>query len=103
MHFRSIYRHGMARVAACVPLSAIANPAMSAEGILDLARQCHQRAVAVAIFPELCLSGYAIEDLLLQDALNGAVVSAIDQLVTASAELMPVLIVGAPVRHKARL
>ncbi len=41
--------------------------------MLDAARACHDEGVAVAVFPELCLSGYAIDDLLLQDALLDAV------------------------------
>ena len=39
--------------------------------------------VAVAIFPELCLSGYAIDDLVLQDPLLDAVRAAIEALVEA--------------------
>lgn len=38
---------------------------------------------AIALFPELGLSAYAIEDLLFQDALLDAVERAIDQLVEA--------------------
>jgi NAD+ synthase (glutamine-hydrolysing) len=63
MSFRSIYNHGFVRVAACVPISRIADPTGNAAAILDIAKVCNERAVAVAVFPELCLSGYAIEDL----------------------------------------
>ena len=101
--FRSIYRHGFARVAACVPVSAVANPAANAESVLRMARACHERAVAVAVFPELGLSGYAIEDLLMADPLLDAVEDGAAAIVAASAELMPVLVVGAPVRHGARI
>ena len=34
---------------------------------------CHEDGVAVAVFPELCLTGYAIDDLFLQDTLLEAV------------------------------
>ena len=37
------------------------------------ARDCDAEGVAVAVFPELCLSGYAIDDLFLQDTLLSAV------------------------------
>ena len=63
MNFHSIYSHEFARVAACTIVSRLADPA----AILDAARACHAKSVAVAVFPELCLSGYAVEDLLLQD------------------------------------
>ena len=59
--------------------------------------------MAVALFPELSLTGYAIDDLLGQDALLDAVHDGLDQLIQASTDLLPVLIVGAPLRHRARL
>ena len=99
MSFRSIYCHGFARVAACTTRTALADPATNAQTILTMARECDRQAVAVAVFPELGLSGYAISDLLQQAALLNAVETAIDTLVDASAELMPLLVVGAPLRH----
>ena len=101
--FRSLYRHGFARVAACTIRSHVADPAANTAAILDVARTCHEKSVTVAVFPELCLSGYAIEDLLHQDVLVDAVVAGIETLVEASKELMPVLVVGAPLRHGSRL
>ncbi len=103
MEFRSLYRHGFARVAACVPRSAVADPAANAEAVLALARQCHEQGVALAVFPELCLSGYAIEDLLQQEVLLAAVEGAVADLARATAELHPVLLVGAPLVHRGRL
>ena len=57
---------------------------------------CHDDGVAVAVFPELTLSGYSIEDILLQDTLLDAVEDALLDVVAASADLLPVLVVGAP-------
>jgi NAD+ synthase (glutamine-hydrolysing) len=101
--FHSLYRHGFARVAACTIRSALADPASNAAEILRVARDCHGRGAAVAVFPELALSAYSIEDLLLQDALLDAVEAAAAELVEASRELLPVLVVGAPLRHAGRV
>ena len=101
--FESAYRHGFARVAACTIPIAIADPVANAEAVLASARSCDARSVAIALFPELCLTGYAIDDLVMQDAVLDAVESAIAQLVEASADLFPVLVVGAPLRHRNRL
>ena len=101
--FESAYRHGFARVAACtIPIS-IADPATNAQSVLDAAQACDGEAVAVAVFPELCLTGYAIDDLVMQDAVLDAVAAAIERLVEASESLLPVLVVGAPLRHRNRL
>jgi NAD+ synthase (glutamine-hydrolysing) len=101
--FHSLYRHGFARIAACTIRSALADPASNAAEILRVARECHGRGAAVAVFPELALSAYSIEDLLLQDALLDAVEAAAAELIEASRELLPVLVVGAPLRHAGRV
>src|ERR1700744_1203708 len=103
MSFHSIYRHGFARLAACVTVSSVANPAANAAAILEAARACHENSAAVGVFPELCLSGYAIEDLVMQDVLLDSVERALATVVQGSAELMTVLIVGAPLRFGARI
>jgi NAD+ synthase (glutamine-hydrolysing) len=103
MDFYSAYRHGFVRVAACTHLTTLADPAANADSVLRLARACHDDNVALAIFPELTLSGYSIEDILLQDALLDAVEDALLDLVVASADLLPVLVVGAPLRYRHRI
>ena len=101
--FESAYRHGFARIAACTIPITIADPAANAEAVLASARTCDSETVAVALFPELCLTGYSIEDLLMQDAVLDAVEAAVAQLVEASADLFPMIVVGAPLRHRNRL
>jgi NAD+ synthase (glutamine-hydrolysing) len=103
MSFLSAYRHGFARVAACTIRSALADPSANAGAILDMARECHARGAAVAAFPELALSAYSIEDLLLQDALLDGVERAAATIVEASRDLLPLLVLGAPVRHAGRV
>jgi NAD+ synthase (glutamine-hydrolysing) len=103
MDFRSIYAHGFARVAACTGAVAIADPRANAEAVLRQARGCARDGVAVAVFPELGLSGYSIEDLLLQDVVLDGVEAALATVVDGSAELLPVLVVGAPLRHRNRI
>ena len=103
MEFSSAYAQGFARVAACTMPVALADPATNARTVVAVARECHEDGVAVAVFPELCLSGYSIEDLLLQDTLLNAVQEAIGTVVEASVDLLPVIVVGAPLRHGTRL
>jgi NAD+ synthase (glutamine-hydrolysing) len=101
--FYSAYAQGFARVAACTVPVAIADPAANAATVLAQARECHDGGVAVALFPELALSGYAIDDLFLQDTLLAGVERAVADLVEASADLLSVLVVGAPLVHGTRV
>ncbi|WP_406164147.1 MULTISPECIES: NAD(+) synthase [Streptomyces] len=103
MNFWSIYQHGFARVAACTGHTVIADPPANAEAVLRHARRCGDEGVAVAVFPEMGLCGYSIEDLLLQDALLDEVEAALAEVVAGSADLLPVLVVGAPLRHRNRV
>ncbi|MEB3034864.1 NAD(+) synthase [[Mycobacterium] nativiensis] len=101
--FYSAYRHGFARVAACTHRATLADPAANVESVLQLARQCHDDGVAVAVFPELTLSGYSLDDIVAQDTLLDAAAAALLDLVAASLELLPILVVGAPLRYGHRV
>lgn len=103
MDFYSAYRHGFVRVAACTHRTVLAEPAANAESVLRIARESHDDSVAVTVFPELTLSGYSIEDILLQDSLLDAVEDALLDVVAASADLFGVFVVGAPLRYLHRI
>ncbi|WP_130013948.1 NAD(+) synthase [Serinicoccus sediminis] len=103
MEFFSAYDQGFARIASCTLPVAIADPETNAERTAEVVRECHAEGVAVAIFPELGLTGYAIDDLLLQDAVLDATVESIWSVAEATRDLLPVVVVGAPLRHRNRL
>ncbi|HYN30729.1 MAG TPA: NAD(+) synthase [Dermatophilaceae bacterium] len=103
MDFRNAYAHGFARVAACTMPSAVADPATNAETVLAIARECSEEGVAVAVFPELCLSGYAVEDLHLQDVVLDGTLAAVETIRAASTDLLPVIVVGGPLVHGTRV
>ena len=63
MDFHSAYAQGFARVAACTVPVTVADPAANAAAVVEQVRACHEEAVALAVFPELCLTGYAVDDL----------------------------------------
>src|SRR5262245_9155443 len=101
--FHSLYAHDFVRIAACVPRMQVAGVAANLAETLRLAGEGDAARAALMIFPELGLSAYAIDDLLLQDSLLDAVEQAIGEIVEASRRLYPVLVVGAPLRAAARL
>ena len=103
MDFYNSYSQGFVRVAACTHHTTIGDPAANAASVLGLARACHDDGVAVAVFPELTLSGYSIEDIVLQDLLLDDVEGALGEIVASSTDLLPVLVVGAPLRYRHRI
>lgn len=103
MGFDNIHTHGLVRVAACTPRVCIGDPGCNAQETLDLARRGDAEHVDLMVFPELGLSAYAIDDLLLQDALLEKVESSIARILEASERIRPVLVTGAPIRRNGRV
>ncbi|GGC40163.1 NAD(+) synthase [Novosphingobium marinum] len=101
--FYDMHRHGFVRVAASTPHVRTADVAFNRDAILKEARRAHERDVDLLVYPELCLSSYAIDDLHMQAAMIEACERAVAEIVEASAGLSPVLLVGAPVAHRDRL
>ena len=101
--FHSIYTHGFVRAAVCVPPVRVAEPAFNAAQTIALAQRAHNEQAVVALFPEMGISSYAIDDLFHQDALLEATVTGVAAVVEASRELTPVLLVGAPLRFEGGL
>ena len=101
--FRAAYRHGFLRIAACTLRTAIGDPPANAASVLRLTRECADEGVGLAIFPELTLVGYSIEDILLQDPLLDAAERALATVIEGSADLLPVLVVGLPIRYRHRI
>src|SRR5258708_35668005 len=92
--FLSIHRQGFVRVAGCTPRVHVGDPASNAEETLALMRAAEARRVDLAVFPELGISAYAIDDLLLQDALLDAVEDALRRIMEASRDMGQGCVVG---------
>ncbi|NYD42259.1 NAD(+) synthase [Nocardioides panaciterrulae] len=103
MDFFSAYAHGFARVAACTAPTALADPAANARTVIEEVRRCSEDGVAVAVFPELNLVGYSVEDLHLQDVVLDGVQAAIAEIARATTDLLPIVVVGAPLVHGNRV
>jgi len=102
-HSLSIHAHGLVRVAAATPAASAGDVAANAASILGLAKQADAEGADLVVYPELCLTSYAIDDLHLQEALLDRVEAELAKLVAASATLKPVLLVGAALRRNGRL
>src|SRR5262249_62265465 len=103
MNFFSPYCHEFVRVAACVPRMAIGDPEFNIDQTLRLVRRGDSEKIAVMIFPELGISAYAIDDLLFQDAILDRVDAALAAIASASGDLFPLIVVGAPLRRRGQL
>jgi len=101
--FYDMHRHGFVRVATSTPRVRTADVAYNACAIVEEAQRAHEAHVDLLVYPELSLSSYALDDLVMQDALLDAVEGEIAGIVAASKGLSPVMLIGAPLRHNGRL
>jgi NAD+ synthase (glutamine-hydrolysing) len=101
--FFSLYSHGMIRVGAAPIRIGLADPAANARQVIETLARAHEAGAGLAVFPELCLSGYAIDDLLQQKTVLEGVLDALEQVRLASADMGAVAVVGAPLRHGQKL
>ncbi|QUL38335.1 NAD(+) synthase [Erythrobacter sp. JK5] len=101
--FYDMHAHGFVRVATATPRSRTADVAANTAGVIAEAKRAHAANVDLVVYPELCLSSYAIDDLHLQNALLDRVERAVGEVVAASKEIAPVLVIGAPLRRTGKL
>ncbi|HMF15016.1 MAG TPA: NAD(+) synthase, partial [Gemmataceae bacterium] len=90
--------HGFLRVAAAVPTLRVADCAYNAERIVALLARAEDEGVALAVFPELCLTGYTCADLFQQWTLQKAALTALETVARRGAGVFSGLaVVGLPI------
>jgi NAD+ synthase (glutamine-hydrolysing) len=90
--------HGFLRIGVATPRLRPADVAFNGAETERLIGEGAARGCSVLLFPELGLSAYAIDDLLLQDTLLDAVEAEIARLASATAGRDMLIALGAPVR-----
>ncbi len=96
--FFSLDQQGLVRIAAVAPPVHIADPGANLAEHWRLIDAAEAQGAALVLFPELSLTGYAIDDLHLQAVVIAAAEQALASLVADSARYEAVLVVGVPVR-----
>ena len=71
-------KDGFIKVAACTPEIKVADVEFNKQQILKMIDECAREGVKIAVFPELCITGYTCQDLffqgmLLDEALQAAI------------------------------
>ena len=83
---------GYLRVAAATPSLVIGDAIANAKSILEQANDLAAEGVALAVFPELCLTGYSAEDLFFSEALMADTQNALQHLCACDIPLLLSLI-----------
>lgn len=90
-------------VAAASPETRPADIEYNTQKILEMTHELHRNGVEVAVFPELCVTGYSCADLFGQQSLLEEALSALDNIARDTASIGIALIVGVPLLHDNKL
>ena len=99
----SAFENGFVRAAAASPALRVADCAYNAQQIIAAMRAHAAYGVLLLCLPEFCLTGYTCSDLFLQATLLQGAEKGLADILSASAELDILTLVGLPVRHNAKL
>lgn len=94
--FLDVRSHGFARVAVCVPVTRVADPAFNAGAHLEQLDAAYRAGAHYALCPELGISSYTCGDLFFQEPLLRGSVDALERLAAATADWSMLLSVGMP-------
>lgn len=94
---------GMFRVAACVPSVRPCAVDSNCDAIIVMARELEREGVQLAVFPELCITGYTCADLFHDSTLLTEAMVALQRLCAELADCSTAIIVGIPITVDGRL
>ena len=87
---------GYLRIGTALPVLRIADVDYNVGGILDAMREARNRSVQVLVFPEMCITGYTLGDLVQHQVLLLKAQSGLRRVLAESAAGAMVIIVGMP-------
>lgn len=91
------------RVSCCVPAIEVADVTGNTEKICAQLREAAKQGSNIAVFPELCLTGYTCQDLFFQKTLLENCNAALQNIAELTKELKIAAVVGAPVEIQGQL
>lgn len=101
---RIVVKDGYIRVAALTPKIKVGDCVYNAEQIKKLIKAAYLNDTAVAVFPELCITGYTCNDLFLQDTLLGEAMEALRDIRDYTCDYKGMLVmIGLPYMYHGKL
>ena len=91
------------KVAAVTPDIRVGDTEFNTQSIICNIKEAAKKGVKLAVFPELCITGYTCGDLFLQDTLLKGALDGLEEICKVSKDFDMVVIVGLPFMYKCRL
>lgn len=95
--------YGFVRTAAVTPKMRVADVEYNVQQIIQKIDECAARGVQLAVFPELCISGYTCADLFFQSTLVNACLNGLKEIAVATKDRKILSFVGLPLEYNGKL
>ncbi len=96
-------KDGFIKVAAATPEIKVADCNNNAKQIVSLAKELAGKGVRLAVFPELCITGYTCQDLFFQTTLLDGAKNALITILKELSKLDMITVVGLPMQFESKL
>ncbi len=96
-------RHGFLKVAAATPEIRVNNTAQNCENIISQIKEAASSGAKIAVFPELCITGYTCGDLFLQRNTPKRAETALTEILKQTKRLDVLFAVGLPIVYMDKL
>ena len=96
-------KQGFIKVCAATPKIRVADCESNGTEIIRLLKKCQQEKVKVAVFPELCITGYTCGDLFLQNTLLREAKEQLGRIIKETKEMDMLVFVGLPLTLEGKL
>ena len=96
-------KDGFIKVCCVTPDIRVADCEYNADNIIRNIKEANERGVKLAVFPELCVSGYTCGDLFSQDILLRSAENAVLRIADETDKIDMVCVIGAPVMFEQKL
>ncbi|MBQ9485858.1 MAG: NAD(+) synthase [Clostridia bacterium] len=96
-------KFGFVKTAAITPQIRVADVEFNVKSVIKEIEKADVNGVELAVFPELCLTGYTCGDLFYSDVLLNAASRGLKEIVKATAGRLPLVFVGLPLKKDGRL
>lgn len=94
---------GFLRVAVVSPALQVADISYNVQKIIDALQEAASRGCQLAVFPELCITGYTSADLFYQSLLQQQATEALSSIAQATADYHITTVVGLPIEQGGKL
>lgn len=93
-----IRRHDFARVAMIIPIVCLGDPATNVKALMEMLREAHEAGAQFSACPELCLTGYSMEDGFFHEVLLDDAETGLGEILEQTKDWDMLIAVGAPIR-----